>query len=76
MVLNIQETKEMNVKEHQGVEYIRNIGSWEKDTTIRKLTLFRIDYNTGTGTTSTTTTTITTAADDDNNDEGYLLVSG
>jgi hypothetical protein len=31
MVLNIQETKGMNIKEHQGVEYIRNIGKWEKN---------------------------------------------
>jgi phenolic acid decarboxylase len=62
MVLNIQETKEMYVKEHQGVEYIRNIGRWEKDTTIPKLRLklFRIAYNTGTGTTTN---------DDDDNDE-------
>jgi hypothetical protein len=30
MGLNIQETKEMKVKEHQSVEYIRNIDSWEK----------------------------------------------
>jgi hypothetical protein len=67
---NIQETKEMNVKEHQWVEYIRNISSCEKDTTTRKLRLilFRIANNTG-------TCTGTTIIDDDN-DEVDLLVSG
>jgi hypothetical protein len=30
MGLNIQETKEMNVKKNQRDEYIRKIGSWKK----------------------------------------------
>jgi hypothetical protein len=30
MVLNIQETKKINVKEYQGVEDIRYIDTWEK----------------------------------------------
>jgi hypothetical protein len=34
MILNIQETKEINVKEHQVVEDIRNIDTWKKDTKI------------------------------------------
>jgi len=72
MVSNIQETKEINVKEYQDVEYVRNIVGWEKHTTIPKLrlTLFRIVYNTGTGTTSTTTITATTHVDSDEKDEG------
>ena len=68
MVLNILETKEINVKKHQWVEYVRNIGSCEKDTTIPKLrlTIFINAYDTGT---TGTTTITTTHGDGDDKDE-------